>query len=91
MLGESVGVIKDEIPSNEIDKSSFVNVPLTWTLNVGSTSVVFADIFNSIFPGLLGILLLFYMIRLIKKGVRPVQLILGILVLGLVGAFIGIF
>jgi len=71
--------------------ASFVNVPLTWTLNVGSTSVVFADIFNSIFPGLLGILLLFYMIRLIKKGVRPVQLILGILVLGLVGAFIGIF
>ncbi|MPN52055.1 hypothetical protein SDC9_199707 [bioreactor metagenome] len=71
--------------------ASFVNVPLTWTLSVGQTSVVFADIFNSIFPGLLGLCLLFFLIKLIKKGVRPVQLVIGILLLGLVGAFIGIF
>jgi len=70
---------------------TMVNVPLNWTLTIGQSSVVFADVFNSIFPGFLGIVLLFTLVRLIKKGVRPVQLVMGILVFGLVGALIGIF
>lgn len=71
--------------------ATMVNVPLNFTLNVGQTSVVLQDVFESIFPGFLGLCLLFLLMKLIKKGFRPTQLVIGILLLGLVGAFIGIF
>ena len=71
--------------------AQMVSVPLNWTLNVGQTSVVIGDVLNSIFPGLLGVVLLFTLVRLIKKGARPTQLILGIFVFALVGAFFRIF
>ncbi len=71
--------------------AQMVNVPLQWTLQVGKTSVVIQDVIDSIFPGLLGVLLLFGLVKLIKKGARPTQLIIGIFVLAMVGAFIGIF
>ena len=71
--------------------AQMVSVPLNWTLNVGQTSVVIGDVLNSIFPGLLGVILLFTLVRLIKKGARPTQLILGIFVFALVGAFFRIF
>ncbi|MBO7698736.1 MAG: PTS system mannose/fructose/sorbose family transporter subunit IID, partial [Erysipelotrichaceae bacterium] len=53
--------------------------------------VVVGNIVNSIFPGLLGVVLLFVLVALIKKGYRPTQLIAGIFVLALVGALLGIF
>lgn len=71
--------------------AQMVNVPLNWTINIGQTSVVIQDVLNSIFPGLLGVVLLFTLVALIKKGIRPTQLIVGILAIGLVGALIGIF
>ncbi|MDR1794662.1 MAG: PTS system mannose/fructose/sorbose family transporter subunit IID [Erysipelotrichaceae bacterium] len=71
--------------------ASFVNVPLNWVISVGQTSVNVGEIFDSIFPGLLGIMLLFFLIWLIKKGARPTQLVLGILAFGLLGALIHIF
>ena len=71
--------------------AQMVNVPLNLTLNIGQTSVVVQDVINQIFPGLLGVLLLFFLVRLIKKGTRPTQLIIGIFVFALVGAFIHIF
>jgi PTS system mannose-specific IID component len=71
--------------------AQMVNVPLNWTLNIGQATLVVQDVVNQIFPGLLSILLLFYLVRLIKKGVRPIMLILGILVFALLGALLGIF
>lgn len=71
--------------------ASMVNVPLNLTLEIGQTSLVVNDVFQSIFPGLLGVILLFGLVALIKKGARPTQLILGILAFGMIGAFIGIF
>lgn len=71
--------------------ASMVNVPLNLTLNIGETSLVVNDVIQSIFPGLLGVILLFVLVRLIKKGLRPTQLVLGILVFGMLGAFIGLF
>lgn len=71
--------------------ASLVNVPLNWNINIGQTSVVIADVLNSVFPGILSIALLFFLMKLIKKGFRPTQLIIGILVFSLLGAFIGIF
>lgn len=71
--------------------AQMVNVPLNLTITTGQTSVVVADVVNSIFPGLLGVILLFFLVSLIKKGKRPTQLILGIFVFALLGAFVGIF
>jgi Phosphotransferase system, mannose/fructose/N-acetylgalactosamine-specific component IID len=71
--------------------AQMVNVPLNWTIEMSGASVNVGEVLNSIFPGLLGLGLLFTLIALIKKGARPTQLVLGILALGLVGAFIGIF
>jgi len=68
-----------------------VYVPINWTINIGETSVVVGDVFNSIFPGILSIVLVLFLMRLIKKGIRPVQLIIGIFAVAFIGAFIGIF
>lgn len=71
--------------------ASMVSVPINLTIAVGETSVVVKDVLESIFPGLLGVVLLFFLMRLIKKGYRPTQLIIGILVFALLGAFVGLF
>ena len=74
--------------------ANMVNVPLNWVINTTGKEggeVVVRDIVHSIFPGLLGVVLLFVLVRLIKKGYRPTQLIAGIFVLALVGALLGIF
>jgi PTS system mannose-specific IID component len=68
-----------------------VNVPLNWTINIGQTSVIVGDVVNSIFPGILSIGLLFLLMSMIRKGKRPVQLIIGIFVAAMVGALIAIF
>ena len=68
-----------------------VGFPLNWTINIGQTSVVVADLFNNIYPGILSVGLVLLMMKLIKKGRRPTQLILGLIVVALLGAFIGIF
>lgn len=68
-----------------------VSVPLNWTINIGETSVVVLDLFEAIYPGILSIGVVLLMMFLIKRGKRPVTLILGLLVVALVGAAIGIF
>lgn len=71
--------------------AQMVSVPMNWTLNIGQTSLVVNDVLNSIFPGFLSVCLLFGLVHLIKKGIRPTSLILIILVISLFGAFVGIF
>ena len=68
-----------------------VGFPLNWTLNIGKTSIVVADLFNAIYPGILSLALVLFMMWRIKKGNRPTQLIVGLLIFGLLGAFLGIF
>ena len=47
--------------------ASSVNVKLAWTINVGEASVVVLDILDSIIPGLLSIVLVFVLMKLIKR------------------------
>lgn len=70
--------------------ASMVRINLAWTINVGKTSVVVMDVLNAIMPGMLSLILLFVLVNLIKKGVKPVMLVVGILVLSVVLAFVGI-
>lgn len=71
--------------------ATMVKVPLNWTIVTGDTSVVVNDILESIFPGLLGVVLLFVLVRLIRKGWRPTRLILLVFILAFIGAILHIF
>lgn len=71
--------------------AQLVNFPLNWTIEIGATELVVQDVFNSIFPGLLSIVLVFVSVNLIKKGFRPTTLIIGIIILSLLGGLVGIF
>ena len=53
--------------------------------------MVVLDLFNAIYPGLLSLGLVLLMMFLVKKGKRPVTLILGLLLVSLLGAAVGIF
>lgn len=68
-----------------------LNVPLNWTISLNGAEVVVQDVLNGIFPGILSIVLLFICMNLIRKGVRPSYLILGIFGVSLLFALIGIF
>ena len=68
-----------------------VNVPLAWTLGSGDTAVVIGDLLDGIYPGILGIAIVMVCMWLTKKGVRPLQIILGIIAIALLGAFLGVF
>ena len=71
--------------------AQMVNVPLNWTITISGAKLVIQDVLNNIFPGILSIGLVFGLVAMIKKGVRPLYLVFGILVLGLLGALIHIF
>jgi PTS system mannose-specific IID component len=71
--------------------AQMVNVPLNWTITISGAKLVIQDVLNNIFPGMLSIGLVFGLVAMIKKGWRPLYLVFGILILGLLGALIHIF
>lgn len=71
--------------------ASMVKVPIAWIIHVGETEVAIADVLDGIMPGLLSIVLVFWMMKMFKKGVGPVKIVFGILIASLVLAFLGIF
>ena len=68
-----------------------VGFPLDWTVTIGDTSLVVLDLFESIYPGILSVAIVLIMLAFIKKGVRPIVLIFGLLIFCLLGAAVGIF
>ena len=70
---------------------TMVGAMVASSVNVGEASVVVLDILDSIIPGLLSIVLVFVLMKLIKKGYKPLTLVFGILILSIVLAFLGIF
>lgn len=68
-----------------------VGFPLNWTVTIGDTSLVVLDLFESIYPGILSVAIVHIMLAFIKKGVRPIVLIFGLLIFCLLGAAVGIF
>ena len=71
--------------------ASTVSFPLDWTLVIGDTSVVMLELFDSIYPGILSVVIVLVMLAFVKKGVRPIYLIFGLLAFCLLGAAVGIF
>lgn len=68
-----------------------VGVPLNWVAHVGQTEIVVIQLFDAIYPGILSVAIVLLMMSLIKKGKKPIVLILGLMVCCLVGAALGIF
>ncbi len=68
-----------------------VKVPLALTLNIGGAAVALNDVLESIMPGLLSIVLVFGLMKLIKKGSKPITLILAILVISVILSLVGFF
>lgn len=71
--------------------ATMVKVNLAWTINIGETSVVIQDVLDSVMPGLLSIALLFGLVSLLKKGKKPITLVMGILIICILLAGIGVF
>jgi len=71
--------------------AQMVEVPLDFVVTVNQATVDIGEVLDTIFPGILSIVLLFTLIWLIKKGVRPIWLVLIVLGLGMLGALVGIF
>ena len=71
--------------------AGMVNVKMAWTIHIGETSVVVLDVLNSVMPGILSIVLLFGLVALIKKGKKPITLVLAILAASVLLAMVGVF
>ena len=71
--------------------ASMVSVNLAWIIDVGGAKVVVLDVFNSIMPGILSLVLVAVLVVLIKKGYKPINLVLGILFLSIFLAFFKVF
>jgi PTS system mannose-specific IID component len=72
--------------------AQFVNIrtPLTISFGSGETLVI-QDILDSIFKGILGIGATFGCLALMRKKVKVLYLVLGVLVLGVLLTFVGFF
>lgn len=71
--------------------AQMVYVPLNLILHIGPATLEVAPVLDAIFPGFMSIALLFGYVALIKKGWKPINLILLTMVIGLLGALIHIF
>ncbi len=67
--------------------ASSVNVPLAITFN--DTSLL--DIINGIMPSLLSLAVFGLVLYLLNKGTKVTLILWGIILVGIAGAFIGIF
>ncbi len=67
-----------------------ISIPLVIPMGAGAEMEVQA-IFDGIMPGMLKLVLLFVIVGLVRKKVKPIWIIFGILVISVVGAAIGLF
>lgn len=67
-----------------------ISTPLVIPMGAGAEMVV-QDIFDGIMPGLLKLILVFIIIALVRKKVKPILIIFGILAISVLGAAVGIF
>jgi len=62
--------------------AQMVNVPIDISPNINGATFNIGEIIDSIFPGILGLVLLFVLVALIKKGWRPTRLVILVLLIG---------
>lgn len=70
--------------------ASMVAFTTPLVITVGDASVELQSIFDQILPCLLPLLLTFGCFALLKKGVKTTALMFGLIIMGIVGAFLGV-
>ena len=68
-----------------------VTVPVVATFTMNGLEQSVADIFNGIMPGMLELLVVFAVLKLLRKKVNPMLIVLGFFAFGILGALIGLF
>lgn len=71
--------------------ASTVKVNLKWVLNFGGAEIILLDVLDKIMPGVLSLILLYGLVRLIKRGVKPIYMVLGLMLISVVLAYFNIF
>ncbi len=70
---------------------SMVSLNLGITIGSGDGAIVLNDVINGIMPKMLPLFVTFGLYRLVKKGMKPNTILLGIIVVSIIGTLIGIF
>lgn len=71
--------------------ASMVSIKLGAVWNFGGTEVVIQDVLDSIMPGILSLAVTFGVVKLLKKGYNAAILVVGLLVICVLLAAIGVF
>ncbi len=71
--------------------SNYVGIETGLAFNFGETQVILQDILNEVMPGLLSVAGVFILYGLTKKNVSVIKIIVGIAIVGILGAVIGVF
>ncbi len=71
--------------------ASYVNVNIVTEIPIGESTIVVQEILDGIMPKLLPLGLTFFMYSLVKRNTKPMTNILVLILIGLAGAFFGIF
>ena len=71
--------------------SNYVGIETGLAFTFGETQVILQDILNEIMPGLLSVAGVFILYGLTKKNVSVIKIIIGIAIVGILGAVIGVF
>ena len=71
--------------------ASMVSVNLGLTIGSGDSAIAINDVLDGIMPKMLPLLTTLGIYKLIKKGVKVNWILLGIIILSILGTFIGIF
>lgn len=71
--------------------ASMVSVNLGISIGSGDSAIALNDVLNGIMPKMLPLLTTFGIYKLIRKGVKVNAILLGIIVLSILGTWVGIF
>lgn len=70
---------------------SMVSFSIPAVAKIQGSEIVIQDMLDQIFPNLLPLLLTFVCYKMLKKNVKPIWIMLGMMVVGVLGKVIGIF
>lgn len=70
---------------------SMVSFQIPAVAKIQGSELVIQDMLDQIFPNLLPLLLTFVCYKLVKKNVKPIWIMLGMMVIGVLGKVIGVF
>lgn len=85
---DAMGVLGMMVLGNLIATSISLKTPLVIAL--GETSVVLQDVLNAILPCILPLVAVLACYKMVNKGMKPINIILVLFVIGIVGGLLGI-